>query len=77
MQFVGVDLHKKTIVICVVEKVRGKLNVAQRRKFSCRPAAPIAAAQDRHRPTDACRTGPPGPALQHRPAKVPWLQDAG
>jgi transposase len=41
MKFVGVDLHKKTIVICVVQKVRGKISVAKRRKLSCRPVQPI------------------------------------
>jgi transposase len=32
MKYVGIDLHKKTIVICVVDKDR---NVLQRKKFFC------------------------------------------
>ena len=41
MKFVGVDLHKKTIVICVVQKVRGKIKVVSRTRLSCRATASI------------------------------------
>lgn len=41
MKFVGVDLHKKTIVFCVAQKVCGKIKVAKRRKLSCRPTQPV------------------------------------
>jgi transposase len=37
MKFVGVDLHKKTISICVVAKVRGQFKVIDRKRFACRP----------------------------------------
>lgn len=37
MKFVGVDLHKKTISICVVAKARGKMKVLDRKRFHCRP----------------------------------------
>lgn len=42
MKFVGVDLHKKSISICVVAKVRGKLKVVDRKRFGCKPVEPIA-----------------------------------
>lgn len=35
MNFVGVDLHKKTISICVMVKECGKRKVAQRRRLRC------------------------------------------
>jgi hypothetical protein len=41
MKFVGVDLHKKTISICVVGKVRGELKVLDRKRFACRPTEMI------------------------------------
>lgn len=36
MKSVGVDLHKKTISVCVMKVVRGKRKVLQRRRFLCR-----------------------------------------
>ena len=42
MKFVGVDLHKKTISLCVIGKARGKLKVLDRKRFACRPTEPIA-----------------------------------
>ena len=42
MKFVGVDLHKKTISLCVVSIVRGKIKILDRKRFSCRPTEPIA-----------------------------------
>ncbi|WP_322975083.1 IS110 family RNA-guided transposase [Aporhodopirellula aestuarii] len=42
MKFVGVDLHKKTISLCVVVKARGKIKVLGRKRFCCRPTEPIA-----------------------------------
>lgn len=36
MKYVGVDLHKKTISICVITKVRGKRVVETRRSFACK-----------------------------------------
>lgn len=41
MKFVGVDLHKKSICLCVVSLVRGKLTVIDRRRFECRPTSRI------------------------------------
>lgn len=43
MKFVGADLHKKTITLCVVKKVRGGTTVVDRKRFACRPSEPIAA----------------------------------
>ena len=42
MKFVGVDLHKKTISLCLIGKARGKLKVLDRKRFACRPTEPIA-----------------------------------
>lgn len=42
MKFVGADLHKKTITLCVVKKVRGGLKTVDRKRFDCRPSGPIA-----------------------------------
>lgn len=42
MKFVGVDLHKKTISLCVVSIVRGKIKILDRKRFSCKPTEPIA-----------------------------------
>jgi transposase len=36
MKYVGVDLHKQVIVLCVVVVVAGQRQVAARRKFACR-----------------------------------------
>jgi len=41
MRFIGVDLHKKTISLCVVMVVEGKRKVVTRRQFSCRNTASI------------------------------------
>lgn len=41
MKFVGIDLHKQTISVCVVVKVRGKKVVLERRRFACRDTAAI------------------------------------
>jgi transposase len=41
MNFVGVDLHKKTISLCVVVVVRGKRKVVSRRRLDCRDTAAI------------------------------------
>ena len=38
MKFVGVDLHKQTITMCVVDAA---LNVLVRRRFGNRPTEPI------------------------------------
>ncbi len=35
MRFIGVDLHKKTISLCVVVVVGGKPKVVTRRRFDC------------------------------------------
>jgi transposase len=35
MNFIGVDLHKKTISLCVVTIVEGKRKVVTRKRFSC------------------------------------------
>lgn len=35
MQFVGVDLHKKTISVCVMAKVGGRRKVTCRKRFYC------------------------------------------
>lgn len=43
MKYVGVDLHKKTISICVVVKVRGRKQVLLRRRLECRDVAGIVA----------------------------------
>jgi len=36
MNFVGVDLHKKVIRLCVIRVVRGKREITARRRFACR-----------------------------------------
>jgi transposase len=36
MKYVGADLHKKTITVCVVEKVRGQRKVKARRTMNCK-----------------------------------------
>jgi transposase len=41
MKFVGVDLHKKTISLCVMSVVGGKRKVACRKRFNCRDTASI------------------------------------
>jgi len=41
MNFVGVDLHKKTISLCVVVVVGGKRKVVSRRRFDCQNTAAI------------------------------------
>ena len=43
MNFIGVDLHKKTISLCVMVVVDGKRKVATRRRFDCRDTAGIRA----------------------------------
>lgn len=39
MKYVGVDLHKKTISVCVVVVVRGQRKVVDRRRFACSDTA--------------------------------------
>jgi len=41
MRFIGVDLHKKTISLCVVMVVEGKRTVVARRRFDCHNTAGI------------------------------------
>ena len=41
MKFIGVDLHKKSITLCVVAVVRGKRKVLARKRFDCRDTAAI------------------------------------
>ena len=41
MKFVGVDLHKKTISLCVVMVVQGKREVVARRRFACKQTQKI------------------------------------
>ena len=41
MKFIGVDLHKKTISLCVIMVVEGKRGVVTRRRFNCRDTARI------------------------------------
>jgi len=43
MFYVGVDLHKQVIKLCVIQKVRGKREIVARRSFSCRDTAGIRA----------------------------------
>jgi len=38
MRYIGVDLHKQSITVCVVDQAR---NVLERRKFGTRPTEPI------------------------------------
>ncbi len=40
MNFVGIDLHKKTISVCVVDQAR---NVLGRKRFDCKDTATILA----------------------------------
>lgn len=42
MRYVGVDLHKQIIVLCVVVVVAGQRQVAARRKFACRDMEALA-----------------------------------
>ena len=39
MKYVGVDLHKQLIVVCVVVVVSGRRQVADRRRLACRDVA--------------------------------------
>jgi transposase len=41
MKYVGVDLHKQIIVLCVVVVVAGKRQVVARRKLACRDVAGV------------------------------------
>jgi transposase len=41
MKYIGVDLHKQTISVCVVVKVRGKRQVVARQRLSCQDEAAI------------------------------------
>ncbi len=41
MKFIGVDLHKKTISLCVVVVVAGKRKVESRRRFDCQNTGAI------------------------------------
>ena len=41
MKFVGVDLHKKTISVCVMVKEEGQRKVAQRKRLRCEEAESI------------------------------------
>ena len=41
MKSIGVDLHKKTISLCVVVVVAGKRKVASRRRFDCQNTVAI------------------------------------
>jgi transposase len=41
MKYVGVDLHKQIIVLCLVVVVNGQRQVAARRKFACRDQAAL------------------------------------
>jgi transposase len=41
MKYVGVDLHKKSISICVIRKVGGKRKVTVRERFTCQDTAGI------------------------------------
>jgi transposase len=41
MKYVGVDLHKQIIVLCVVMVVSGQRQVLARRKFACRDVAAL------------------------------------
>ena len=43
MKYVGADLHKKTITLCVMVIVRGKRQVHKRQRFACSDTAAIAA----------------------------------
>src|SRR6185437_11278919 len=41
MNYVGVDLHKQVIVLCVVQLVSGRRQVMARRKLACRDVAEL------------------------------------
>jgi len=43
MRYVGVDLHKQTISLCVVELVGRNRKIVQRKRFNCRDEEGIAA----------------------------------
>jgi transposase len=43
MLYVGVDLHKQVIKLCVIQIVRGKREIVARRKFACRETQGIRA----------------------------------
>jgi transposase len=42
MRYVGVDLHKQTISLCVVELVGRKRRIVERKRFSCQDEERIA-----------------------------------
>ncbi len=41
MKYVGTDLHKNSITVCVIEKVRGQRKVQARRTMACKNTEPI------------------------------------
>ena len=43
MRYVGVDLHKQTISLCVVELVGRERKVIERKRLACRDEETIAA----------------------------------
>jgi len=50
MNFVGVDLHKKTITLCVMVVVGVKRKIVTRRRFACQDTAGIRAFFEEHTP---------------------------
>jgi transposase len=50
MKFIGVDLHKKTISLCVIVVVDGRRKVMARKRFSCQDTAGIRAFFERQAP---------------------------
>ncbi len=43
MRYVGVDLHKQTISLCIVELVGRERKIIERKRFACRDEETIAA----------------------------------
>lgn len=50
MKFIGVDLHKQSITLCVMVVVEGKREVAIRKRFCCRDTAGIRAFFEQQAP---------------------------
>jgi len=44
MRYVGVDLHKRTVVMCVVELQEGKRVVVARGRWACQDTAGLCEA---------------------------------
>jgi transposase len=52
MRYIGADLHKHSITFCVVELVKGKTKVVQRRRILCKDVPAIDEFLESHSPSE-------------------------